>query len=423
MALNLLNDRAIKAARAKKREYLLADGENLYLRVRPDGVKTWFYIYRLGGKRPKHGLGIYPDVGLQDVRKKAAECRVLVAKSIHPADEAIRSENENLEKQQQLSARFTVRSFFYEWQKRELSIRRKDKGAVVEVTFERNVFPQFADYPLDTISRKDIHGLMDKIVERGALRTANVVRAELRQMFSFALDREVVQNDPTARIKKVPGGDKKGERYLQETEVKELFIKLPESGLTERLQTAVRLLLATGVRVGELSRAQWKHVDLVNGLWKIPSENVKTKVEHLVHLSPFAVDCFKSLPRFEGNPYVLTGREGFTHLNVQTICKAVRDRQRTKQLSGKTTNTTGLILTNGEWTPHDCRRTSASLLQGLGFRGEVIKGCLNQKPGDRITETYQRHELMEERKDAFTKLGELLSKIAALARAAESKET
>ena len=50
-----LNELQIKAAQLRAKEYLLADGEGLYLRVRPTG-KTWVYRYKEAGREAKLGL-------------------------------------------------------------------------------------------------------------------------------------------------------------------------------------------------------------------------------------------------------------------------------------------------------------------------------------------------------------------------------
>lgn len=54
-----LSELQIKAAAPRDKEYLLADGEGLYLRIRPTG-KVWVYRYKQFGKEAKLSLGHYP---------------------------------------------------------------------------------------------------------------------------------------------------------------------------------------------------------------------------------------------------------------------------------------------------------------------------------------------------------------------------
>ena len=72
-----LNDLQIKAAEPRDKEYMLADGEGLYLRVRPNG-KVWIYRYKQSGKEAKLSLGPYPAVPLAAARKKARDRKSVV---------------------------------------------------------------------------------------------------------------------------------------------------------------------------------------------------------------------------------------------------------------------------------------------------------------------------------------------------------
>ncbi|MDR7297054.1 hypothetical protein J2X16_002401 [Pelomonas aquatica] len=65
-----LNELLIKAAQPRNTEYLLADGEGLYLRVRPT-AKVWVYRYKREGKEAKLSLGHYPALSLAAARKKS----------------------------------------------------------------------------------------------------------------------------------------------------------------------------------------------------------------------------------------------------------------------------------------------------------------------------------------------------------------
>ena len=78
-----LNELQIKAARPRDTEYLLADGEGLYLRVRPS-AKVWVYRYKRGGKDTKLSLGAYPALSLASARKKARAESEKLADGVDP---------------------------------------------------------------------------------------------------------------------------------------------------------------------------------------------------------------------------------------------------------------------------------------------------------------------------------------------------
>jgi len=72
--MGLLSETQIRAAKPGPKEYMLNDGDNLYLRVRDTG-KVWIYRYTKDGKRIKLGLGPYPEVTLAQARTKAYEAQ------------------------------------------------------------------------------------------------------------------------------------------------------------------------------------------------------------------------------------------------------------------------------------------------------------------------------------------------------------
>lgn len=111
--------------------------------------------------------------------------------------------------------------------------------------------------------------------------------------------------------------------------------------------------------------------------WFVPKQNTKTGVDWVAYLSEFSLRSFRALHRLTGSgesrsPWCFPAalREG--HLDLKTISKQVGDRQmrfkRRKPLKNRR-NDNSLVLSGGkrgEWTPHDLRRTAATMMQSLG---------------------------------------------------------
>jgi hypothetical protein len=68
----------LPALEAKQKPYKVADGEGLYLLVRPDGSRYWRLKYRFAGKEKLLALGVYPDVSLKEARDKRADAKKLL---------------------------------------------------------------------------------------------------------------------------------------------------------------------------------------------------------------------------------------------------------------------------------------------------------------------------------------------------------
>ena len=156
-------------------------------------------------------------------------------------------------------------------------------------------------------------------------------------------------------------------------------------------------------------RAQWQDVDFEAGTWTIPPENSKNAKAHTVFLSDFALQQFETLRSLASTDHWLfLDRSGNTHVCTKSITKQIRDRQRLEAMSNRTKNTGVLLLSDGGWTPHDLRRTGATLMGELGVRPDVIERCLNHIEQKKVTRTYQRQELRVEQKEAWMLLGKRL---------------
>lgn len=72
-----------------------------------------------------------------------------------------------------------------------------------------------------------------------------------------------------------------------------------------------------------------------------------------------------------------------------------------------------LVLPGGKWTPHDLRRTGATMMTALGVIPEVAERCLNHTEENKVKRIYQRHSYSSEMKEAWHRLGEKLGELLA----------
>ncbi len=202
MPEKLLSDRQCANAKSPATgETLLADGNNLYLRVRAAGARDWLLIYRFASSRKKLGLGSYPGVSLALARQRADEARILLQQGIDPKAkrdaDAIAAATPAPEPTQPQ----TVANLYAEWFEKEAS-KRKDEGAMVKRAFAKDVIPKIGEISLATLRRADITSLLDGVAERGVTRTCGVLLSDMRQMFTFGVIREYLASDPTYGLKK-----------------------------------------------------------------------------------------------------------------------------------------------------------------------------------------------------------------------------
>ena len=369
-----------------------------------------------------------------DARKAAAVEREILRNGKDPNEAAAeRLLEAEAAKQAELAAvaaakaRLTVRDLFERWAATDL-IRRKDGGDEVRRMFEKDVLPLIGHLLAAEVKKGDITVVTDALLARGVRRMSKQIFSLVRQMFRFAESRDIVQSDPTAKIMKISigGKDNERDRVLTETEITKLSEKLPAARLMDSTEIAIWLCLATCCRIGELLQAEWSHVDLKTGEWLIPETNAKNGKSHLVFLSPFALRKFQELFAITGTAKTTTGRviplrwcfpnrATEDAVCTKTVTKQIGDRQRVdkERMSRRSTYTTALVLERGRWTPHDLRRTGATLMTALGVIPEVAERCLNHTEQNKVKRIYQRHNYEKEMREAWRLLGDKIDQLTA----------
>ncbi len=455
MALTILELKALTAADHGRR---LTDGGSLKGKVygaRDGAVSVQFrFAYKFGGKFREVLVGTWPKADITTIRKDRDALRVKIQSGIDPVEQSqlareqvqsdreadqlrlvaereaellkIEADRQEAVHQQQLrlqvlaekTARMTVRSLFEQWQRLEL-VQRADKGSEAQRSFERDVFPLIGNVAAADVTKAHIQEIVDTIKARATptqnmVRTAKKTLADMRQMFGFALDRDYVDADPTARVKKARiGADVERDRVLSEAELILLFQKLPQAGLAGTSQMALLIQLATAARIGEVLAARWEHVDFERRNLTLPE--TKNGKRHEIWLSNFALRQLKTLHASTGLTAWLfpatqakKGQPDFAdHVCVKTVTKQVGDRQRPGDvpMSGRSKDVDALVLPSGKWTPHDLRRTAATTMAELGALPDVVEKCLNHAEVGKVKRIYQRAQYEGPMREAWRLLG------------------
>lgn len=418
------------------------DEKNLRFKIKQtkNGHSAYFYFrYREPGtgKYKDISCGSYPKSSLSSIRKKRDEHRLTLSNSkTDPAqaaatakaddrikkkaliEESRRLENENL----------TIRELFNEWTTN--GIHRTDGNKVVINGWKNHVLPTLARIKLNSVNENHILEVIRQLINDGKNRTATMRLDEMNQMFSWAEKRQpwrqlLIENGNPCALIDINGllpndYEEERDRILSDVEIIELSTKL--EAVKEETQCALWLCLSTLCRIGELLQAEWCHVDLKNKHWLIPASNVKgrqgKKQDLHVFLSDFATRQFQQLKARTGHSrycFPATNTDTESHVCLKSVSKQVSDRQHSlhkrKQLK-KRKNDDSLVLShgiNGNWTPHDLRRTGATLMQKMGISLDVIDRCQNHVlPGGRVRRHYLHHDYKAEKTQAWQRLGEHL---------------
>ncbi|TDP74135.1 tyrosine-type recombinase/integrase [Roseateles toxinivorans] len=440
--LKVLTDKAVKAYMAGTAATPLHDGGGLYLRKREAAAYWYLRLTDPASKAqqwhrmfPEDAAGHYPFKTLADAREEAGKLWRQRSEGNDPR--AARKQHIAAQAEQARDAaeqdrrRITVRDLFDHWARVELAphVRsdgkrsgRKDGGDYIRQQFERRIFGTLGTVAVANVRKADVLALLDEVTAAGKLRTANVLLAALKQMFRFALARDMIERNPLDTITKrdAGGSETERERTLTADEITALAAALPAARMNARSVAAIWLILATGARVGEAMNADWANVDLDAGTWHLPE--TKNGRDHTIHLSAFALAQFTALAALKEDddagkplPWVFPNTAGTGPVCIKSFGKQLADRQRPpeKRLQHRSKNTEALSLPGGRWTAHDLRRTAATLMADLGISGDVIDECLNHVIESRVRRTYVRNRRPAEQARAFDALG---ARLAALVR-------
>lgn len=157
--------------------------------------------------------------------------------------------------------------------------------------------------------------------------------------------------------------------------------------MSESARLAIKIIILTGVRTGEIRLAQWHQFDFEHSLWTIPPEHSKGGITVKIHLSELTKKLLLQFKEQSASPFVIPGITNDDPMSKDALPRAIKRIQ----------NRVGIP----EWTAHDLRRTFATQLgESLNIDPVVIEKCLGHKM-PRIMATYNKNEMLPQRKEAL----------------------
>lgn len=354
--------------------------------------KTWVFQYSFDGRRPMLKLGEYPATSLEEAQKEAAEARLKVSAGIDPGEERKAAK-------QARKAAPTIADFIEEFDAVEL--KNKKSGKETKRLLLHDVVPDWGSRKVADIKRRGIVVLLDTIRERAPI-TANRVHSALSRMFNFAAERGVIEDSPCTRIRKTKETARK--RVLSDDEVKLVWDALEPANKTIDLyavtKLAIKMILLTGQRPGEVAGMTWDELD--GGCWTVPAARMKGKEAHRLPLTGLALEVIEAARAYSnGSPYVFKS----THKDGVPVTPGALSRAVLRHFKEM-----GIVIA---FTPHDLRRTLRTRLAELGVSDIVAELTLGHKLQG-VLGVYNRHPYDKEKREALEKWEGKLRQIVGL---------
>lgn len=359
----------------------------LALRITASGSRSWVVMTRLRGSQLLHTLGSAggkdesAPISLVSARELAREALELVARGQDPRDRR--------KPVDQVPGTFaTVAEEF---------ISKSTAGAGWKIEqariLRKNVIPVLGSKRVDEIRRGDVISLLERIIAARKPTLANRTKAVVSKVFSWALDRELIEAHPCTRLGSIMPKERQRERVLSQQEIGTLWHTW--ESMAYPFGWFAELLLVTLQRRGEVATMRWADIDFGTRTWSL--RKTKAGHGHEVPLSDMAIDILGKVPRVDGSEFVFPARR--RRYGVQG-----RDSERFERGSfrGFSSGTRLAKSKSGfdDWRLHDLRRTGATNMARLGIPKETISRVLNHAEGG-VTSIYARHSYLDEKRRAL----------------------
>lgn len=374
-----LTDATARQAKFTDKAQKLFDEKGLFLLVNQSG-KYWRVKYRFNNKEKTLALGVYPEVSLKEARLKRDDARKALAEGNDPG---------LIRKQSKLAAKIAGENSFEniarEWHDTQLARWSVSHGQRVLNSLEEDAFPLLGQYPITELTAPLILEAIRKIERRGATETAGRVLQRISSVIRFAIQTSRATYNPASDLTGVLTATKVEHRpALPRAELPEFFRRLNAEPLHPATRLAIRLLMLTMTRPGEVRFARWSEFDFERAEWRIPAERMKMREEHLVPLSRQALGILEELK-------LHTGHRELLFPSQTTLTKPISENTMVYAF--------GRMGYKGIATPHGMRALASTTLNEEGFDPDVIERQLAHAERNKVRAAYHRAQYLDERRN------------------------
>lgn len=385
---NRLSDLIIRQAKPDtegKKTIILADGYGLRLVVFPNGRKYWQFRTASGGKESTAQIGIYPDMRLESARNEAKRLRELVREGRSPVAERRVSKLRN---------RTATATTFKSVADELLAFKKKSCSPAyykkVSGGIKANLLPMLGALPIDSIDAPVLREALRKIEARGSLEMLGNVRRWAGEIFDYAKANGSFKGDnPSSALARNVFERHQGEKMkaLDWAEMPAFMAALQTLKAEPETIAAIRLLLLTACRPGEVLGARWDEFDIEAARWEIPAERMKARKPHAVPLSKQALAVLAELRKLTGDrEFLFPSRPGSKgkSLSGAALLKAVR------RAAGRKIHAHGLRSVFSTYVAESLKWPDAVKEAALSHVKHGIEGAY-----DRATHYMERIKLMQ----------------------------
>jgi integrase len=361
----------------------------------PAGHTSYGLIYRSNGERKKLTLGNTRMLTLGEARSLAGKYRASIEEGGDPHGDKIK-QRQQAEVQRRVAVEQQKLDVEVLWEKyMQLVASQLRSRAEKDRIFRRYILPVVQGLYVTKITKAHALEIIDALVAQDKRRMADKVRQEGAAFFQWLIERDHVERNVFAGIRKASVGKAIRTRVLSDDEIKAIWHASEPEG---RWSLWIKLLIVTGGRNMEVRGARWSEFDLEARVWTIPAERSKNGRPHTVHLTDAMLALIAEVPRFTNTDLMFPA--------IGNACQPMSGDQKVKDRIDRRMREALCKAGAKEpenWCVHDFRRTIATGLQRLGFRPDIADQVIGHVGSTRsgAAAHYLHHGYETERKEAL----------------------
>ena len=356
------------------------DGGGLYLELTAAGGRYWRLKYRIAGKEKRLALGVYPAVSLKDAREQASQARQLIQSGEDPGEQRKAAKSKAAHESVN-----TFRAVAGEWMEHQAARWTPETRERIRASLEADILKTMGARPLASIQPLEVMTAIKGIEARGASDQAGRVLQRVKAIFRWAVIHRRLDSNPMLDLVQseiLKPREVQHRPALADKELPTFLAQLDAYDGDPHTVCALRLLMLTATRPGEVRGARWAEVDMDAAMWVIPAERMKMRHEHRVPLSRQALELLQSMQALSGGRELIFPSPYYP----------------SKPLSENTFNSAMARMGyKNVATAHGFRALFSTVANETGWRADVIERQLAHKERNEVRAAYHRSTYMDER--------------------------
>ncbi|MDR6297525.1 integrase domain-containing protein [Pantoea dispersa] len=392
MTRPLTNNEILKA-KPQDKDFTLHDGDGLFLLVKTSGKKLWRFRYQRpnSSSRTNLSLGSYPALTLAVARQRRDQYLTLLAQGIDP-----RKQQEEVSEQRQIELDSIFSVVAGRWFLIKSKSVTEDYAKDIWRSLEKDIFPTIGEIPVQVLKARTIVEALEPIKARGALETVRRLVQRINEIMIYAVNTGLIDANPASGVGMAFEKPKKQNMpTLRPEELPKLMRSLVMSNLSVTTRCLIEWQLLTLVRPSEASGALWVEIDRDAKIWKIPAERMKAKREHIIPLSPQALEILDVMePISAHREHIFPSRNDPKRaMNSQSANAALKR-----------------IGFGGKLVAHGLRSIASTAMNEAGLNPDVIESALAHTDKNEVRRAYNRSIYLDQRIDLMNWWGMQVNK-------------